>query len=307
MAGFTKPTQLVAINDFLIDCALKETHSFDSQVTEYPVESGSNITDNIRPLPITIEMECIVSNTPIGIMQTFRNSLLQEDLSASELAPTKPSEDAYDMLLRIRAKREPITIRTSLRTYENMALKTLNIPRAADVGDALRFSATFQQIISVENKRSIRVSPPNGRNKKKVSMTPPTLDVRMIRIDTYYHEWFDPDFNVWRRSAQKNTGTAAFSVPLTTMDAVKPWVLYRGRQSPFGDNPQDSITGASSSFIGSIPTSAKTLHRRNIILVPIYQCELKGFFIFGVSSGSTSTFSGSSMWNQGLTALRGNK
>lgn len=297
MASFTKPTQLVAINDFLIDCSLKETHTFDSQVTEYPVESGSNITDNIRPLPMTLEMECIVSNTPIGVMSTFRNSLLTEP-GDSEIAPTKPSEDAYDMLLRIRSKRQPVTIRTSLRTYENMALKSLNIPRDIGVGDALRFTASFIQIDTVENKRSVRVSPPNGRKKKKVSMTPPVLDVRMIRIDTYYHEWFDPDFNTWRRSAQKTTYNP-FILAAQSFDAVKPWTLTRGSKSPFGENPQDSITGASSSFVGSIPTKAKTLHKRNIISVPIYNCELKGFFIFGDST----SFTGSSMWNQGLAGL----
>lgn len=298
--AFTKPTQLVAINDFLIDCSLKETHQFDSQVTEYPVESGSNITDNIRPLPMTLEMECIVSNTPIGIMSTFRTTL---SAGESELPPTTPSEDAYDMLLRIRNKRQPVTIRTSLRTYENMALKTLNIPRDSSVGDALRFTASFIQIDTVENKRSIRVSPPNGRNKKKVSITPYPLDVRMIRIDTYYHEWYDPDFETWRRSARKNTSLGGFGVPLTSLDAVKPWTLWRGTRSPFGDNPQDSISGVSSSFIGSIPTSAKTLRKRNIIMVPLYQCELKGFMIFGSSTRSNTTFTGSAMWNQGLVGL----
>lgn len=273
-------TQLVAINDFLIDCSLKETHNFDSQVTEYPVESGSTITDNIRPLPITVEMECIVSNTPIGVMREFRNTLVSGD---NELPPTRPSDDAYDMLQRIRNKREPITIRTSLRSYDNMALKSLSIPRSSDTGDILRFTATFQQIQTVENKRSIRVSPPNGRGKKKISKSPPPLDQRMIRIDTYYHEWFDPDFNYWRGSAQKNTGS--FQAPLTSFDAVKPWRLYRGQKSPFGDNPNAKL---STNGLVLAASAARQLHNRNIILVPLYQCELKGFFVFGSQSALSS-------------------
>ena len=48
---------MITIAGFVIDAALRETHTYESEVTEYPVESGAMITDNIRPRPITIEIE----------------------------------------------------------------------------------------------------------------------------------------------------------------------------------------------------------------------------------------------------------
>lgn len=190
-----KKQQLVAIDDYLIDCSLSEQHSFESDVTEYPVESGGNITDNIRPLPITVEMECIVSNTPLGQLVGVRNMVQSDD----GLFSPWPAEEAYQLLLTIREQRKPVTIRTSLQTFENMALKSLSIPRASGRGDELRFTASFVQITAVENKRSIRVSVPIGNKNKNASKTPTPSKERQYLIDMVHHTWWDPDIGRWRK------------------------------------------------------------------------------------------------------------
>lgn len=145
----------VMINDFLIDVALTETHEFEADVTEYPVESGSSISDNIRSKPIMVTMEGLVSNSPL------------EEIAKYRIAPAEPVADAYAMLLDVRDKREPVTIRTSLGTFENMALQSLSIPRDGSRGDALRFTAKFQQIQTVTNVRGkrLRTSIPGGKRK----------------------------------------------------------------------------------------------------------------------------------------------
>jgi hypothetical protein len=220
--------------------------------------------------------------------------------------PTLPSDDAYEVLLRIRNRREPVTIRTSLRTFNNMVLKNLTIPRAPGRGDELKFTATFQQIQAVENIRSIRVSPPNATGKRKVSKTPEPLDTRMIRIDTYYHEWFDPEapavnntisgdggvasvvnrlnseiaptFGRWRRSAQFAKGKILNDSSTITLFAPGRWDLYRGSFSAFGEQPQQPSVNAA--------TAIRGIHRRNIILVSINDCNLHGFTINEPSSST---------------------
>lgn len=163
------PQQLVMIDEFLMDVSLNEGHEFESEVTEFPVESGSNIVDNVRPKPITVTMECLVSNTPIGFLATTRGT--------GSGSPSDPVDDAYEHLLKIRERREPVTIRTSLRTFENMVLKSLSIPRSSGRGDELRFTATFQQIQVVTNKRVRRVAVINGGKKKKFGASPLRLIV----------------------------------------------------------------------------------------------------------------------------------
>jgi hypothetical protein len=47
------------------DACLRETHNFESQVTEHSVEQGVAIVDHVRPLPIELSFELFVSDTPI--------------------------------------------------------------------------------------------------------------------------------------------------------------------------------------------------------------------------------------------------
>lgn len=48
-----------------VDATLRQQHSAPSTVTDHPVETGSNISDHIRPEPDTLTLEGIISNTPI--------------------------------------------------------------------------------------------------------------------------------------------------------------------------------------------------------------------------------------------------
>lgn len=158
------PSQLVMIDDFLMDVVLHEDHKFESDVTEYPVESGSTISDNVRPRPIVITMECLVSNSPIGFLSSRHPN-------APGGGSSDPADDAYEHLQKIRDRRNPVTIRTSLRTFDNMVLKDLSIPRSQGRGDELRFTATFQQIITVTNKRVRRTATPMGKGKNKYGLS----------------------------------------------------------------------------------------------------------------------------------------
>lgn len=145
----------VLIAGFAIDATATQDHTLDSEVTDHPVESGSDITDNVRAQPITVALDCIVSNTPIGLVASQRDPA------------TAPGDDAYAKLLEIRDAREPVVIETERQRYENMVLQSLTIPIAADTGDSLRFRATFKQIRIVTNSRTTtKVAVPRAKKKK---------------------------------------------------------------------------------------------------------------------------------------------
>lgn len=182
-----KPS-LAVIDGFVLDCLLSDSHTFDSEVTEFPVESGATISDNIRPKPLVIVMEAIVSNTPLTFAGNFRGS------------GSVPSIDCYVKLLAIRRERRLVTISTSLETFDNMALESLGVPRASGRGDELRFTATFKQVQIVVNKRETRVAIPQaqGASAKSVTTTEwrSTTDTWLYPID---QTWFDRDINAWRK------------------------------------------------------------------------------------------------------------
>src|SRR5882757_552872 len=182
-AGF----ELAVIDGFVVDCLISDNHTFESEITEFPVESGSTISDNIRNKPLVVMMDCLVSNTPLELAGRFRKT------------GSNPADDAYALLLSIRADRRLVSISTSLQTYDNMGLQTVSFPRAAGRGDALQFSATFKQVDFKVNKREKRVSTVSALGSGQQTFSPTAITTRAdIIIDTDRRQWFDGVIDAWR-------------------------------------------------------------------------------------------------------------
>jgi hypothetical protein len=149
------------IDGFPIDAAETQGHTFGAEVTSFPVETGADVTDNVRLTPAEISLDCIVSDTPIGPIVALRDPL------------STPSDDAYARLLAIRAARLPVVVVTARGRFENMMLTSLSIPVKSDDGKTLRFTVAFREVRFVANLRTqVRVAKP--RSKKKVDRGPRT-------------------------------------------------------------------------------------------------------------------------------------
>lgn len=160
----------VTIDGYLIDAALTEGHKYSATVTKYPIESGSSIADNITKDPLQVTIEGVVSDTPLGNAVQARQAAQTSPDTTFEFLP---SDDALARLIAIFDAEEPVTIETSLKRFENMVLIDLDVPRDADTGDALHFTATFEQVTIVTNNRTtVRVASPNNAKKKKASKPP---------------------------------------------------------------------------------------------------------------------------------------
>ena len=108
------------------------------------MERGSDITDHDRNMPITLELEGIVSDRPFGTLRTDR-----------EFDGHKGSLLAFERLTEIRDDKEPVIIETSLDTYPNMMMMSLTVPRDAGTGESFRFSASFKQVTFIDNERTL--------------------------------------------------------------------------------------------------------------------------------------------------------
>lgn len=62
-----QPPRHVEIGDIWVDVSIRESHSATAEVSDHPVEEGSAITDHVRPLPRTIEIEGLVTNHPLEL------------------------------------------------------------------------------------------------------------------------------------------------------------------------------------------------------------------------------------------------
>jgi hypothetical protein len=113
-----------------------ENHEFRSEVTQYPVEDGSNMSDHIVNNPDKLTIQGFVTNSPISTLDT---------------SGPGNGESAFEALLRIHRTREPVRVFTTLKEYENMALVCFSVPKNAETGETLRFSASFVHIRKVNS------------------------------------------------------------------------------------------------------------------------------------------------------------
>lgn len=204
----------ILIAGFRIDASITERHVYQSEATEFPVESGSPISDNIRNLPIEVSIEGVVSNTPLGELATVRGEGGEVTLNDGSVVPAQtPVELARAKFEGIWRARQPITIVTTLDTYKNMVMTSLEVPRTASDGgaDAYRFSATFRQVTIVTTERiTVAVATPVARKKKKIGGQPaptgpitrdPNAGPAVVTTSGLY---YDEEAKSWRKGAVKD-------------------------------------------------------------------------------------------------------
>jgi hypothetical protein len=138
-----------------LDASVKESFSTTSKVTEHPIESGGVIADNITDEPDELQIEGIISNTPIMLLASLRIS-------------STYAEDEYSKLLDLKAAKKPISIYTSKQEHENYVITSIRRTREAKLGDSVEVSMTFRKIRLVESK--LGVQRPEGVQKPPVNL-----------------------------------------------------------------------------------------------------------------------------------------
>jgi hypothetical protein len=141
---------VILIGKFAIDAALSESHDKQADITEFPIEDGSTLTDHVIVRPRQYRVQGIVSNNPVG--EGFR--VIEDDGSVLVLEDTPLAEQARVALEEMLAARQPLRVVTAKCTYDNMVMQSLSFSDGAENGDALIFDASFKQIDVRQNRRS---------------------------------------------------------------------------------------------------------------------------------------------------------
>lgn len=145
------------IDTLVLDASVKEEHVGEVEVTDHPVEQGAAVSDHARPKPEELTIEGVVSNTPLNFIQA-RRSVTSEGFTWTTSAQINAvrgtpgnAEAAYVTLRAMRDVPKLLTIITALRSYDNMVMTSLKIPRDKETGDVLKFEAKFKQVRIVTN------------------------------------------------------------------------------------------------------------------------------------------------------------
>lgn len=137
-----------------LDAVMSEEHELSNEVTKFPVEKGSPITDHSMPNQDGISLDCGVTNSPLGDVD---NSV---DRAVA----------AYEQLWEMHDKPVIIDIETSLRTFESMTFVRMTAPRDVKTANGLRFKVTFVQIKVVTNRsvKIVRAKDPRAHGKQNL-------------------------------------------------------------------------------------------------------------------------------------------
>lgn len=156
---------MLFIDGYRIDVELRSDVNDQSTVTRFPVEKGADNTDHVQDEPVSLTVEGIVSDSPLKAMEAERRQFAIINGEAF----SKPSDEARARLKKIKKDKEPITVECSRGTFKNMVLESLNETGDASTGDSYQFTATFTEIVLVDNQRSIvRVSVPKASKKRNL-------------------------------------------------------------------------------------------------------------------------------------------
>jgi hypothetical protein len=164
-----------------LDAMLSERQKYGNDITNFPIESGSSISDHVIQAPEEVEIEGFVTNTPVEFLSGLRpekdDRVLNAYLTLLEIAGYKYPNQAYrynKLTVISEAKNEfkLVEIISGLRVYTNMGLVTLDIPLDAKTGDCIKFNALFRKVNIVEVVEIPRIpetiSEPPERSKKQI-------------------------------------------------------------------------------------------------------------------------------------------
>lgn len=126
-----------------IDATLTQQHSKSVELTKYPVEDGTSVSDHAIRKPDAYRLDGIITNTPVVTAEEMSNGIND-----------RRAETARDILEGIVAARKPVTIDAGSRVLDNMVMTSLEIPRDASLGDCTRFMASLEEIVTVKTETS---------------------------------------------------------------------------------------------------------------------------------------------------------
>lgn len=227
--GTEPSTDFIIVGDQILDVAIAEEHTFEAEVTSYPVEDGSSISDNIRIMPIKLSITGIISNHPLPPVADKR------------AGDPNPADSAYRYLSGLRTKRSIFSVTTSLDTFPNMVITSLSIPRKPGGADYLEFTAQLQEVLIVKTEKTTptvpTAQPPSNKHKPMKTAEPAGVLVLYNRNATNSqtqqtnHLWWDDNIGGWRYKADT--------------DSKGDWFICRGQ--PYGVSLKDWTANQSDS------------------------------------------------------------
>ena len=161
--GFRGSVAVLTIGTVQVSASVYEDHEIEADVTDHPVEEGSDITDNYRVKPRVLMVEAVVSDVFLeGAQQREPIEILRTNPS------NNPSIKAWQDIEAYFEKSQIVSIRTSLKTYPNMLLTMFRCRRSKETKNAIRFTLRGKTVrfAKLDTAEAIEIPNPKDRALK---------------------------------------------------------------------------------------------------------------------------------------------
>jgi hypothetical protein len=136
-------SDLLTIDGFVIDLAVSIREGAEAEATKFPVERGAPTTDHVINSSRTLELEFLVSDTPIG------------DVFAVRSAGAIPSAEARAFLEELRDSKRAFVVEYGDRRWEDQIFASLDFEEGADKSGGLFATARLEKIGFVDVRRVV--------------------------------------------------------------------------------------------------------------------------------------------------------
>ena len=123
----------------MFDAILRSDHEEGIRMTEFPVQTGSNISDNAYILQSRVTLEIGMSD----VMASYYTN--QWTGGGSGMMQTK-SVAAYNVLCALKDARQFVTLATRVKIYPQMVIERITISDTVNTLHGLRAQVTFRQV-----------------------------------------------------------------------------------------------------------------------------------------------------------------
>jgi hypothetical protein len=143
------------VGDLYIDAIIDETINLKNTITKVPIETGSSITDHVFKEQVEVKMVGYITDTPIKFFGIFETPLQKNSLSSMldtarslvDFTNTKtPTRQAYFLLEKMRNEAIPISVITELKSFKNMMIANIEVPKTPDTRGLLKFTIDLVQV-----------------------------------------------------------------------------------------------------------------------------------------------------------------
>jgi len=152
------------IGGLTFDAILSEDHRSDYEVTQFPVEDGSIISDHFIRRPRTLTVEGAVSDL---ILSDPTKLPASRSYGAAESGTAiGRSSAAFRALEDLQSRGELFDVQTGLKLYRNMLMTSFSTTTTAESAYAMAFTATLQEVVTT-SVSVIQVEPGKTERRAK--------------------------------------------------------------------------------------------------------------------------------------------